>query len=275
MESSQVNDKAWIRMLTLLAYKIASQKYLWRLWQRPRRPIVLPMKMCIESSSCTTLAEANAMQFVALHTSIPVPKVYCAFKYKGRVYILMEWIAGEPLSRGWVQRSEESKQKILDQLRTMIHELRSIEPKSDVGVSNVDGGSIYDQRLPKKSLWGPFKTIQDFHRELRDGVEVKGLTDEIPPDLDRLVSYHNQHWPKSVFTHGDLSSSNVLVQGDEIVDIIDWETAGWYPLYWEYVTAWNVNPLNQFWQQEVDLFLTPMPYDLEMDGIRRRYFGDF
>jgi len=34
-----------------------------------------------------------------------------------------------------------------------------------------------------------------------------------------------------VFTHGDLSSLNVLVRGDQIVGIIDWETAGWYPSY--------------------------------------------
>ncbi|KAI6045487.1 kinase-like domain-containing protein [Pisolithus marmoratus] len=199
MESLQVNDKTWIRILTLLAYKIVSQKHLWRLWQWPGRPIFLPMKMCIKSTSCTRLAEASAMQFVARHTSIPVPKVYCVFKHKG----------------------------------TTIQELRSIAPKSDVGVSNVDGGPIYDQRLPKKLLWGPFKTIQDFHRELRDGVEVKGLTGGMPPGLDQLVSYHNQHWPESVFTHGDLSSSNILVQGDRIVGIIDWETAGWYPPYWE------------------------------------------
>lgn len=36
-----------------------------------------------------------------------------------------------------------------------------------------------------------------------------------------------------VFTHGDLSSLNILARVDDIVGIIDWETAGWYPSYWE------------------------------------------
>ncbi|KND93106.1 hypothetical protein TOPH_02253 [Tolypocladium ophioglossoides CBS 100239] len=50
------------------------------------------------------------------------------------------------------------------------------------------------------------------------------------------------------------------MRGDDVVGIIDWETAAWFPCYWEYVCAWNVNPQNRFWQQEVDKFLTPRPY---------------
>ena len=38
-----------------------------------------------------------------------------------------------------------------------------------------------------------------------------------------------------VFTHGDLSSFNIVARVDGIVGIIDWETAGWYPSYWEYI----------------------------------------
>lgn len=40
------------------------------------------------------------------------------------------------------------------------------------------------------------------------------------------------------FTHGDLNLGNILVQGApgsyNIVGVIDWEHAGWYPEFWEY-----------------------------------------
>ena len=72
--------------------------------------------------------------------------------------------------------------------------------------------------------------------------------------------------------HGDLSSLNILVRGDEIVGIIDWETAGWYPSYWEYSTASQVNPENMFWAEEIDKFLHPMPEDLAMDKVRQKSF---
>lgn len=39
----------------------------------------------------------------------------------------------------------------------------------------------------------------------------------------------------SVFTHGDLTPRNVMVDNaGRIAGILDWENAGWYPDYWEY-----------------------------------------
>src|SRR4051812_48161106 len=108
------------------------------------------------------------MQFVARHTSLPAPKVYCSFEHKGRVYILMERIAGRDLSDGWTRRLEQSKARILAQLKAITAELRNTPPDS-VGVANIDGGPIFDQRLPDKSFWGPLATIRDFHQELRHG----------------------------------------------------------------------------------------------------------
>ncbi|KAK6840103.1 hypothetical protein PG987_005969 [Apiospora arundinis] len=58
-------------------------------------------------------------------------------------------------------------------------------------------------------------------------------------DLREMAALQNGPWPASVFTHGDLNPSNIFVRGDEVVGIIDWETAGWYPDYWEYTSAWT------------------------------------
>jgi aminoglycoside phosphotransferase (APT) family kinase protein len=52
------------------------------------------------------------MHFIAQHTSIPVPKVHCAFTHCDTTYIVMEHINGEMIARGWVFRSDESKIKI-------------------------------------------------------------------------------------------------------------------------------------------------------------------
>ncbi|KAI1881731.1 hypothetical protein JX265_000557 [Neoarthrinium moseri] len=275
MEPKSVNDGALNRILTLCAFKLATQKYVRRIFHSSGG-VVFVSKYCIKSTSVTTLTEANNMQFVSSHTSIPVPKIHCAFEHAGRTYIVMEKIAGQYLGLGWVQRPEASKARILEQLRSMIAQLRAIPPPQDVGVANVNGGPIYDQRLPKQSNWGPFKTIKDFHRELRNGIEAEAFQDpSLAEELRELASFHNQPWPAPVLTHGDLSSLNILARGDDIVGIVDWETAAWMPPYWEYTSAWHVNPQNMFWQEEVDRFLEPMPYELKMEQIRRKYFGDF
>lgn len=216
------------------------------------------------------------MRFVAQHTSVPVPKLHCAFAEKGKTYILMERIEGETLAQVWGQRSDESKARILRQLKGIVEELRRISAPPSIGVANVDGGPIFDHRLPRKSSWGPFATIQDFHRELRSGIDAGDIEDDASsPGVKDMASFHEQAWQAPVLTHGDLSALNILVRGNEVVAIVDWETAGWYPHYWEYTSAKNTNPQNIWWQEEVDNFIEPMPEALEMEAIRRRFFGDF
>jgi thiamine kinase-like enzyme len=79
---------------------------------------------------------------------------------------------------------------------------------------------------------------------------------DLDPDIQDLIIQHQRSWPLK-FTHGDLSSLNILARGDKIIGIIDWETAGWYPSYWEYTTACYVNRQNYFWREEIDKFLDP------------------
>lgn len=278
MESKPFNDRLWIRLLVLLAYKTATQKHASRLsfTPQPGRVVFISPRCCIKSTPFTRLAEASAMQFVAQHTSVPVPKVYSAFERDGRAYIIMERIDGENLAEGWNRRSDESKARILEQLKTMVQELRGIQPPSSIGVANVDGGPIFDHRLPCKSLWGPFPTIRDFHQELRGGIAAEDIQDDASsPGVKLMASFHEQAWQGPVFTHGDLSSSNILVKDDKVVGIVDWETAGWYPPYWEYTSAKHPNPQNRWWQDEVDNFIAPELEALEAETIRRKFFGDF
>ncbi|WPG99016.1 Hypothetical protein R9X50_00181800 [Acrodontium crateriforme] len=114
-------------------------------------------------------------------------------------------------------------------------------------------------------LASPFDGVGGFRHHLRAGLRCQ---DDLHPEIKRLIDLQES----PVFTHGDLSSLNILARGDDIVGIIDWETAGWYPSYWEYTTAWPVNPHNRFWRKEIDQFLTPVPEALEMEILRQRYF---
>ncbi|KAJ5427846.1 Aminoglycoside phosphotransferase [Penicillium cf. griseofulvum] len=180
------------------------------------------------------------MRFISQHTSIPVPKVLCAFTRSGWTYIVMERIRGDIIGEGWVNRSEDSKAKLLSQLAEKIREMRELQP------------------------------IQNFHRHLRMGMDFDSRVDL---EIQELIKQQSKTWPL-VFTHGDLSSLNILARRDDIVGIIDWETAGWYPSYWEYTSAYQVNPQNSFWVNEIDKFLQPMSKELAMEQIRQKYFGD-
>ncbi|RYP35416.1 hypothetical protein DL767_003823 [Monosporascus sp. MG133] len=68
-----------------------------------------------------------------------------------------------------------------------------------------------------------------------------------PEEFDSIVATAKrvQGMPHpTVFTHGDFAMHNVLVHGGRVSDFIDWESAGWYPDYWEFTTPlqWAGNP---------------------------------
>ncbi|OBT87252.1 hypothetical protein VE02_02949 [Pseudogymnoascus sp. 03VT05] len=242
-ESNPINDTYLNRFLVLASIKLLKHF-------RPRNDGILFLtdKICVKYGPLKSLSEASTMQFIGQHTSIPVPRIICSSTQNGWTYIVMERIHGDMIGRGWTSRADESKAKILSQLKEMVTDI------------------IYG---PMR--FGPFENIQDFHEHLRGGLEPHV---DNPDDVSSLIAWHNSPFPVPVFTHGDLSSLNILARGDEVVGIIDWETAGWYPDYWEYTTASHVNPQNLFWKEEVDRFLEPMPKELAMEEIRQKYFGD-
>ena len=54
---------------------------------------------------------------------------------------------------------------------------------------------------------------------------------------EKVVNSHRQHYTTK-FTHGDFASRNIMVKRDgTITAIIDWDSAGWFPEYWEYTKA--------------------------------------
>ncbi|KAE8390400.1 kinase-like domain-containing protein [Aspergillus alliaceus] len=265
-KSNSINDKALYRYSTLLAVRALRST-------RPRKGSVLMLTetLCVKYGAWVHLSEAHAMRYISQHTSIPVPKVLCAFAHNDCTYIVMERIKGDMLGTGWLRRSEDSKARLLAQLKKLVQEMRELQAPKGVGVASIDGGSLYDARVPGPTLrFGPFRTIDEFHRHLRRGLE---FGPELSLEVQELIKSQDKSWPL-VFTHGDLSSFNILVREDDIVGVVDWETAGWYPSYWEYTTACQVNPQNSFWITEIDKFLDPMPEELSADRIRQNFFGD-
>jgi thiamine kinase-like enzyme len=203
----------------------------------------------------------------------------------------MERIQGETLAHAWDRLfKENSLQKVLLQLKQMIQELRALQPPPGTGVENCVGGSMIDCRLPHGTpRFGPFKTIQEFHRWLRDGFPGPKRSDELPEEekvgkplteqefsaLESMVAKQEGSWPPPVFTHCDLNPFNIIVRGDQIVSIIDWEFSGWYPIYWEYTFAWLGNILRSEYRDILQSLMDPYPEELVMERTRAQWWGEW
>ncbi|CAD0038806.1 unnamed protein product [Aureobasidium pullulans] len=132
-----------------------------------------------------------------------------------------------------------------------------------------------------ETRFGPFATIQDFHIWLRKGfrstdrTQSSNLESSEEKQLEEMEAMQDGPWPHPVFTHADLNPSNILVRGEEVVGIIDWEFAGWYPHYWEYTSAWFGNLVRTGWQDCLSRFLETFPAEFEMEQTRNKWWGEF
>lgn len=271
--SLAVNNSFLRRFLTLVALKTTA-----RFYERSGPCVPISPRLIVKTGPFAHLTEAATLEFVASNTSIPVPHVHCAFVHNNRAVIVMDRIKGVSLARAWQTLSDEDRDSIYEQLRSMFQELRSLPPPAGVGIESCVGGSLRDARIPRSwPRFGPFKTIQEFHLWLRHGLRPEAhpgrKEDDDWNEIRAMVEKQDGPWPAPVFTHGDLNPSNILVRGSRVVGIIDWEFAGWYPFYWEYTSAWYAHLTRQGWEDAILKFLDAYPEELKMEITRQKWWG--
>ena len=155
--------------------------------------------------------EAAALEFVAQHSTIPVPREVRLWEENGLLYLRMSLIEGaielasveeSSMSDAVAKVTAELENDILPQLRRLPGTGRIGSPNPELPV------------VPPRRFWRPKE---------------------------------NREWPVKtsdsyVFCHGDLSRNNILVDpiSFKIRAIIDWESAGFYPEHWE-LPLWKAN----------------------------------
>lgn len=155
--------------------------------------------------------EAAALQFIAKHTTIPVPEFLHLWEDNGLVY----------LKTALVENAVELK-----------HIDESLLPMAVMSVTAQLESDILPQlrRLRRNFMGSPNPELPVIPpRRLWDWKGKRGWP-SMAKDTDEYV-----------FCHTDLDRQNILVDPDtfKIVSILDWETAGFFPQEWEilYLTA--------------------------------------
>jgi thiamine kinase-like enzyme len=63
-----------------------------------------------------------------------------------------------------------------------------------------------------------------------------------------------------VFTHNDLQRKHIMVKDNGDLVTIDWESASWLPVYWEYSTStWANGGWNDDWHDYLRIALDSYP----------------
>ncbi|RGP76813.1 phosphotransferase enzyme family [Fusarium longipes] len=208
--------------------------------------------------------EGNALLFLK-GNNIAIPHLYAMYREasSGHLFLIMERLAGNKLESLWPSLSPQQKSIITWQLRSIYAQIRSLEPPSIIG--GVCGDSVpsplFRTEDPDPRINGPFQTSS----ELTAALTLVLQEDEgawISEYLARHVTTVFGDFPVR-FTHGDLATKNIIVGKSptdgsyQVVGLVDFESAGWYPAYWDYVTA-IAHPQEQAdWPTTVDAVLDP------------------
>ncbi|KAL2362838.1 hypothetical protein RJZ56_004253 [Blastomyces dermatitidis] len=121
-------------------------------------------------------------------------------------------------------------------LEGILQQLHSIQAPTTALIGAVDGGPAVDVRARHAEFGGPFRTESEFNNWLvslihPESKQYRGLF-----YIDTIQNCLRKYNHQLRFAHGDLGLHNILVSEDGMVTaIIDWEFAGWYPEYWEYI----------------------------------------
>ena len=223
-----------------------------------RLPFNLYLKQGPPYTTAEHVGEFRALQLVQKYTSIPVPSPIDLISTSQGSYMITSRMPGTIIGQRldlWTD--EDFDQMVLD-LRKYIAELRTIPNPyiSKYSICNAVGEACIDWRLNGgATTTGPYENEEVFNDSLRIG---------ILPDL----VHRSDH--KIVFTHGDISMRNILVEDGRISGIVDWETAGWLPEYWEYIKCHYIVKRTTRWLDVVDRVFEGK-YLKELD-IERQYW---
>jgi len=234
-----------------------------------RRVVGLPNDIVVKYGSNVDLDEAKSISFVVKNISIPVPMVRGSYEHDSMKYIFLTRLTGTPLSECLHSMSSDEYDIISQEMGALLSELRALrveEFECCSYIGSVGFGEVKDKMLRAgRNERGPFLTEKALHSNICQRWEDARSWGNPKPNhyievIRRMYAENNNH--EIVFTHADLHPSNILVNEGHISGIVDWQDAGWYPEYWEYVTIMNrcTGYWDTLWPLKIDKFLKPHDY---------------
>ncbi|KAF8307440.1 hypothetical protein DL93DRAFT_128155 [Clavulina sp. PMI_390] len=198
---------------------------------------------------CAHCPEAETLIVVNSQTSIPCPRyrgLVTTSHYKSDAMLLMEYIPDSlPLRDAWPSLSLWHKLRVLWTIRDYVRQLHSLnDPRSSIPgplarPSSVTGGP--PEPYPCLHVFFPRGDDMDCPFEDKTSFADFVLGEAITtPDVIQEVSSDRTRFPvdtsaKFVFCHGDLSMNNILLDKNGVVWLLDYDCAGFYPEWFEYI----------------------------------------
>ncbi|KAF2453252.1 kinase-like domain-containing protein [Lineolata rhizophorae] len=208
------------------------------LYQYATRTVVrIFSDMVVKINKSKDQTETHVLHHIHKHTQrIPAPRPLGMMVIGIWSYTFTSFIPGIPLDRIWGNLTPAKKSYVREQLNHIFTELRRLPGPSSEGY--LGGGTppvCKGGHRFRKTSSSPIVSEAQFNDFLLEDSWLQ------PARVDHIHrSLPNGH--RIVMTHGDLCPPNIIVESEDrqrITGIVDWDTGGAYPEYWEYVNAFK------------------------------------
>ena len=188
------------------------------------------------------LFNAPSIELVSTNTTIPVPEIVRTWEDGNRFYTFMTRMPGVTLKSIYATLTHEEKDRYAQETVDYILQLRKLtSSKPETANGRRVRGAFFDRGALVSS-----KPEDWFGHFNGTDIERKECLDS---------------WPAMepfTFSHTDLTPGNILVQNGHISGIIDWDEAGYYPVWAEYMHLRCARQYS-FWTDRIANLLNQKP----------------
>ncbi|KAI8959424.1 kinase-like protein [Daldinia sp. FL1419] len=168
-------------------------------------------------------------------SSCTLPTIHLEWREGDDHYAIQRRLEGEPLRVALPNLGAQDLVRISKQLSHYITRLKALTFDY---MARMDGQVVTDERLLRPlpegttGFYRPCTTDEDLRKML--GYSISHRLDE--DVYEAFMSKMPTALPFT-FSHADIHEDNIMVKDGEFVGLINWELAGFYPSWWEYVNA--------------------------------------
>ncbi|KAG6089065.1 hypothetical protein E4U15_004306 [Claviceps sp. LM218 group G6] len=192
----------------------------------------------------------------------PAPRPHGLVRLGVYCFLFTSYIPGIDLEHAWPELDCCQKKDISCQIDVLLAELRSFPVPEKACLGDVAGGACRDLRRLQRVSTKPIKSVVEFEDFIFKGSQH--ATTVYIGLLRGLMPLSN----KIVFTHGDIRPANIMVRREDgiwrVTAIIDWETSGFYPEYWDAVKSTNSLTSSETfdWYKYIPQSISPKRYPI-------------
>ncbi|KAI2464969.1 hypothetical protein F4781DRAFT_411109 [Annulohypoxylon bovei var. microspora] len=166
-------------------------------------------------------------------SNVPVPNVLAGWKENGRVITISEKPEGERLYDIWWDLDQDEREKIAKEVARHMDRWRMCVADS---ISSLSGGPVWGHDHlfgTRREGFGPFESDEQLWDTIHTRLKEKNVDESV---IQTLKDYMPESAP-CLFTHGDVSSVNILIRDSKVSAILGFDNAARLPAWAEYVAA--------------------------------------